>query len=156
MYHHRPGYFLRSKNGGETWEIANQTLPSGIWNGANVKTAPGIAGEVWVSLKEKGLYRSRDFGQNFSPIAKVEEAQVLTFGKAAPGANYPTVFIHGRINGERGIFRSIDAGQTWVRIADYPMHSFADPMVITGDMNSFGRVFIGTGGNGFIYGEPQP
>ncbi|WRH66639.1 MAG: hypothetical protein RSE13_24365 [Planktothrix sp. GU0601_MAG3] len=53
-------------------------------------------------------------------------------------------------------FVSIDAGQTWVRIADYPMRSFAEAMVIVGDMNSFGRVFIGTGGNGFIYGQPSP
>lgn len=156
LYHHRPGYFLRSQNGGETWEIVNQTLPGGIWKGANVKTAPGIGGEVWVSLKEKGLYRSRDFGQNFSRLPRVEEAQVLTFGKAAPGTNYPTVFIQGRINGESGVFRSIDGGETWVRIADYPMRSFAEAMVIVGDMNSFGRVFVGTSGNGFIYGQPSP
>ncbi|VXD24167.1 WD40/YVTN/BNR-like repeat-containing protein [Planktothrix paucivesiculata] len=156
LYHHRQGYFLRSQNGGETWEIVNQNLPGGIWNGANLKTAPGIAGEVWVSLNEKGLYRSSDFGQNFSSLATVEEARVLTFGKAAPGANYPTVFIHGRINGEGGIFRSIDLGQNWVRIAEYPMGSFADPMVIVGDMNTFGRVFVGTSGNGFIYGQQSP
>lgn len=155
IYHHRKGYFLRSDNGGKTWMIVNQTLPGGIWNGANVKTIPGIAGEVWVSLKDKGLYRSRDFGQDFSRLPNVEAAQVLTFGKAAPGVNHPTVFIQGRVKGEMGIFRSTDLGQTWVKIADHPMNSFASSMVIVGDLNSFGRVFLGTGENGFIYGQPE-
>lgn len=154
IYHHHQGYLLRSNNGGETWEIANQSLPGGIWDGANVKTIPGIAGEVWVSLKEKGLYRSSNFGQDFSRLPNVEEAQVLTFGKAAPGVNHPTVFIQGRVKGEMGIFRSSDWGQTWVKIADHPMGSFASPMVIVGDLNNFGRVFLGTGENGFMYGQP--
>ncbi|MGB3188505.1 MAG: hypothetical protein WBB43_03630 [Limnoraphis sp.] len=152
IYHHVGGRFLRSDDGGETWKIVNETLPDEVWQGANVKTAPGIAGEVWVSLSDKGLYRSSNFGEDFVKLA-VEEANVLGFGKAAPNTTSPTVFLQGKINGETGVFRSTNLGQTWVQIADYPMGYFGKLRVITGDMNVFGRVFLGTGGNGFIYGQ---
>ncbi|EAW38330.1 Probably secreted sialidase; several ASP-boxes and dockerin domain [Lyngbya sp. PCC 8106] len=152
IYHHVGGRFLRSDDGGETWKIVNETLPDEVWQGANVKTAPGIKGEVWVSLSEKGLYRSSNFGEDFVKLA-VEEANVLGFGKAVPNTTSPTVFLQGKINGETGVFRSTNLGQTWVQIADYPMGYFGKLRVITGDMNVFGRVFLGTGGNGFIYGQ---
>ncbi len=154
IYHHAKGYFLRSEEGGKTWTIINQTLPGGAWNGANVKTAPGMAGEVWVSLKENGLYRSRNFGVDFVKVAKVEAAEMLTFGKAAPGINHPTVFIQGKVEGESGLFRSTDLGNTWVKLTDYPMGYLGYSMAIVGDMNVFGRVFMATTGNGFIYGQP--
>lgn len=153
IYHHVGGRLIRTDDGGETWKIVNESLPDGVWQGANVKTAPGMAGEIWVSLSDKGLYRSSNFGEDFVKVA-VEEANVLGFGKAAPETTQPTVFIQGKINGEIGVFRSTDLGESWVRIADYPMGNFDTIRVITGDMNVFGRVFIGTGGNGFIYGQP--
>jgi hypothetical protein len=154
IYHHVKGMLLSTNDGGETWKIANNALPTGIWNGANVKTLPGMAGEVWVSLKEKGLYRSSNFGVDFVKVAPVEEAQVLGFGKAAAGVSHPTAFIQGKVKGEPGVFRSIDLGATWEKVAEYPNGYFGEPRVLVGDMNVFGRVFLGTGGNGFIYGQP--
>lgn len=154
IYHHLKGFLLRTENGGETWQIVNKTLPQGIFNGANVKSAPGIAGEVWVSLKEKGLYRSSNFGGDFVKIPLVKEAQVLGFGKAVTDVSKPTVFIQGKVKAESGVFRSTDLGTTWVKVAEYPNGNFEEPRVLVGDMNVFGRVFLGTGGNGFIYGQP--
>lgn len=152
IYHHIGGRLIRSRDGGETWTIVNETLPDGVWQGANVKTVPDMAGEVWVSLSEKGLYRSSNFGEDFVKL-DVEEANVFGFGKAAPDTSFPTVFIQGKINGQQGVFRSTDLGQNWVQITDYPMGYFDKLRVITGDMNVFGRVFLGTQGNGFLYGE---
>ncbi|MGQ4648010.1 WD40/YVTN/BNR-like repeat-containing protein [Lyngbya aestuarii] len=155
LYHQEKGLLLCTRDGGETWKVANNTLPSRIWNGANLKSAPGMAGEVWVSLKEQGLYRSSNFGQDFVKVAMVEEAQVLGFGKAAAGTSNPTIFIQGKVEGNSGVFRSIDLGATWVRVTDYPDRYYGESRVLVGDMNVFGRVFLGTGGNGFIYGQPS-
>lgn len=155
LYHHGKKGLLRTDDGGATWAMVNETLPSGVWKGANVKTAPGIAGEVWVSLKEKGLYRSVDFGEEFVRVPQVERAQVLGFGKAAPGMNHPTVYLQGEVAGARGVFRSTDLGASWVKIAETPKGYYEDARVLVGDMNAFGRVFLGTVGNGFIYGEPM-
>lgn len=154
IYHHVKGFLLRTDDGGATWQIVNQSLPAGVWDGANVKTLPGMAGEVWVSLKEKGLYRSSNFAQDFVKLATVEEVQVLGFGKAATGVSHPTVFIQGKVKGEIGVFRSTDLGTTWVKIAEYPNGNLGSLQVLVGDMNVVGRVFLGTSGNGFIYGQP--
>lgn len=152
IYHHEKGLLLRTEDGGETWKIANNTLPS-IWNGAILQSAPGMPGELWISLKDKGLYRSSNFGQYFIKVVQVDEAQAIGFGKAAPDVSHPTIFIQGKVNNKTGVFRSTDLGKTWVQIADYPKGYLESPRVIVGDMNVFGRVFLGTGGNGFIYGQ---
>lgn len=154
IYHHFNGLLLRTDDGGETWKIANKSLPA-VWDGANLKSAPGIEGEIWLSLKEKGLYRSNNFGKDFTKVAGVNEAQVMGFGKAKTGKNHPTVFFQGKAKGETGIFRSTDLGVTWVKIVDYPMGYFETPNVLVGDMNTFGGVFLGTSGNGFIWGRSR-
>jgi photosystem II stability/assembly factor-like uncharacterized protein len=153
IYHHVKGWLLRTDDGGQTWQIVNQTLPSGVWNGANIKSAPGMAGEVWISLKEQGLYHSNNFGKDFVKVAMVDEAQALGFGKSAPRVNHPTIFIQGKVKGKPGVFRSTDIGETWVQIADYPKGYRGKATVVAGDMNVYGRVFLGTGGNGFMYGQ---
>jgi photosystem II stability/assembly factor-like uncharacterized protein len=153
IYHHVKGLLLRTDDGGETWQIANKALPAGVWDGATLKSAPGMAGEIWVSLKKNGLYRSSNFGKDFVKVTMVDEAQSLGFGKAAVPGGHPTVFIHGKVKGEPGVFRSTDLGAAWVKIADYPNGYLGTPSVLAGDMNVFGRVFLGTGGNGFIYGQ---
>jgi xyloglucan-specific exo-beta-1,4-glucanase len=153
IYHYINGLLLRSDDGGKTWQIVNKTLPVGVWNGANVKSVPGMAGEVWVSLKEKGLYRSSNFGNDFVKVAMVDEAQVLGFGKAPAKVSHPTVFIQGKVKGEVGVFRSTNLGSTWVKVTDYPKGYLGEPRILAGDMNVFGRVFLGTDGNGFIYGQ---
>ena len=46
------------------------------------------------------------------------EGDTIGFGKAAPGASYPALYTSAKIDGVRGIFRSTDAGASWVRIND--------------------------------------
>lgn len=107
-----------------------------------------------MSLQDQGLYYSGNFGQDFIKIPQVEESQTIGFGKAAPNIQNLTLFVHGKIANQLGVFRSTDSGKTWLRIADYPLGYWGSSRVLTGDMKVFGRVFLGTGGNGFIYGQP--
>ncbi len=53
-----------------------------------------------------------------------------------------------------GFFRSDDAWATWVRLND-DQHQFGFCGIITGDPRVYGRVYIGTGGRGIVYGEPK-
>ncbi|HWW72083.1 MAG TPA: exo-alpha-sialidase, partial [Duganella sp.] len=80
------------------------------------------------------------------------------FGKAAPGAAYPTVYIWGTVGGVRGLFRSTDAGAGWLRINDDD-HQYGGPgdaQFVIGDNNTFGNVFMSTAGRGIVFGKPTP
>jgi hypothetical protein len=75
---------------------------------------------------------------------------------AAPGKSYPTLYTSAQIHGTRGIFRSINAGRTWMRINDN-QHQYAwTGQAITGDPRVYGRVYVTTNGRGVVYGEPAP
>jgi hypothetical protein len=85
----------------------------------------------------------------------VDQGDVVGFGKAAPGAPYPAVYTSSKIQGVRGIFRSDDAGRTWIRIND-DRHQYAwTGNTMTGDPRIYGRVYFGTNGRGVIYGGPK-
>jgi hypothetical protein len=73
------------------------------------------------------------------------------------GASYPSVFIWGSVDGgKRGIYRSTDAGASWIRVND-DAHQFGGPgngQFIVGDMNTEGVVYMSTVGRGLVYGAP--
>jgi hypothetical protein len=82
----------------------------------------------------------------------VEESFGVGFGKAATGRTYPAVYLAGKVKGVGGFFRSDDRGATWVRIND-DRHQFGFAGVITGDPKRYGRIYVGTGGRGILYGD---
>jgi hypothetical protein len=121
-----------------------------------IRLAPGREGDVWVPLYGGGLARSRDAGASFQQLAGVSYCAAVGFGKAAPGADYPALYIWGSVGGVRGVHRSLDAGATWVRIND-DAHQYGGPgdgQFIVGDMNRFGVVYMSTAGRGIVYGTP--
>jgi hypothetical protein len=57
---------------------------------------------------------------------------------------------------KRGIYRSTDAGASWIRIND-DAHQFGGPgngQFVNGDMNTEGVVSMSTVGRGVVYGAP--
>ena len=85
------------------------------------------------------------------PLAS--SSQVHGADTGAPGRGR-TAYAAAKVAGVRGIFRSTDAGQTWVRIND-DQHQWgrAGDTALTGDPRIFGRVYVGTNGRGIIYGD---
>ena len=94
-------------------------------------------------------------GQLHAQLSSVEEADNIGFGKAAPGQTYPALYSSAQVDGVRGIYRSDDAGATWVRINDDAHQYGYTGGAITGDPRVYGRVYLGTNGRGIIYGEPS-
>jgi hypothetical protein len=72
----------------------------------------------------------------------------------APGATYPAVYIAALVNGAWGVYRSDDAGTSWARVDD-PQHQFGVINNVAGDPRIYGRVYLGTGGRGIIYGDAR-
>jgi len=145
------GTFYVSANGGANFTAAATGLPSN----SKFKAVPGIEGDIWLAGAEGGLWRSTNSGASFTRVTSVEEANTIGFGMAAPGQSYMALYSSAQVNGVRGIFRSTDAGATWVRVNDDQHQYGSTDAAITGDPRVFGRVYISTNGRGVIYGEPS-
>ena len=160
------GRLLASTNGAVSFAAIPATFPkaegfagrsgfSGAGNAALFPT-PGIEGDLWLAFNNaNGLYHSTNGGANFARSDRVQEAYSLGFGKAAPGRDFPALYLAGKIEQIPGLFRSDDAGTNWVRIND-DQHQFGWIGHVTGDPRIYGRVYFATGGRGIIYGDPVP
>ncbi len=137
-----------SHDGGATF-VAAGAVPAG-----RPRPVFGIEGDLWVPTGP-ALFHSQDSGASFTQVPSVTAASAVGFGMPAPGQTYPAVFLAGTVSGTPGIYRSDDAGTSWTRIDD-PQHQFGVVNVLTGDQRTFGRVYLGTGGRGIVYGDPQP
>jgi photosystem II stability/assembly factor-like uncharacterized protein len=154
------GEFYRSIDGGATWQKILAGLPNHYLH--SVKAVPGMRGEVWLSVHGNRLYRSSNAGSTFTPVAQIQKANAVAFGKAAPGYATPTVFVYGTINGIEGLFRSDNATSLpgdaakaqWIKIST-DQQRLGSTTFLEGDRLVFGRVYVGTGGRGIFYGEPQ-
>jgi photosystem II stability/assembly factor-like uncharacterized protein len=121
--------------------------------GGALYVAPGTTGELWIGFRSRGLYHSAATGSTFTKVSGVQETYSLGFGKAVPGKKYPALYLAGKVAGCHGLFRSDDAGKTWMRIND-DEHQYGWINHVTGDPRIYGRVYFGTGGRGIIYGDP--
>jgi hypothetical protein len=70
---------------------------------------------------------------------------------------HPALFAVGTVGNQYGFWRSDDGtGASWTRMND-DNHQFGglQGSYIGGDETHVGRVFLTTGGRGYIYGDPN-
>jgi photosystem II stability/assembly factor-like uncharacterized protein len=139
-----------SVDGGASFQPAATGLPLGA---RALALAPGRLRDLWLPT-DQGLFHSADPNHPFRNLKHVESADAIGFGMAAPGHDYPTLYLAGRVDGVTGLFRSEDEGASWVRIND-PHHQFGWIGQLSGDPRVFGRVYLLTTGRGVMVGEPQ-
>ncbi|OCX54742.1 galactose oxidase [Mucilaginibacter sp. PPCGB 2223] len=113
--------------------------------------APDREGDLWIAAFD-GLYHIKSCSYEFAKLDQVSEIHAFGFGRAAPGGDYPTLFLVGTISGKDGVFRSDDDGKHWVCIND-EQHRWGLILQITGDPKKYGRVYVGTHGRGIFYGD---
>lgn len=158
------GRLYVSRDGGASFEASEcKGLPNDIradppsWHEAAwpLHATPGRRGELWL-ISKKGLFHSRDSGANFSRVDGDIDVEMLSFGKAPPGADHPALFAVGRQGALRAIWRSDDVGASWIRVND-DQHQYGTRFrCIAADPRLFGRVYVGTDGRGIVYGQPAP
>ena len=157
------GRLYRSTDGGRNFTGSSLNLPGGIpeerrgrgdsrGGQDRLYATPGMKGELWLAAFH-GLFHSEDSGGKFNRLPGVEEIHAFGFGKEAPGSDHPALFLIGTIEGVRGIFRSDDFGNGWVRIND-DAHQWGLLLHVAGDPKKYGRVYVGTHGRGLLYGDP--
>ncbi|MFJ9824184.1 RICIN domain-containing protein [Streptomyces sp. NPDC101160] len=146
------GTLHASTDGGATFTARATNLPAG-----RLTAVPGVPGDLWIAGGAQGLLHSTDGGRTFTTLTAVQSASALGFGKAAPGASYQALYLIGTVKDVTGVFRSTDKGATWLRVNDdaHQWGSIGGVGVITGDPDTFGRVYVGTNGRGLQYGDPS-
>jgi xyloglucan-specific exo-beta-1,4-glucanase len=153
------GTLYTSADGGASFTAARTGLPAGT--GAEqtsslpqLHTVPGRAGDLWLTGGDGKLYHSTDGGKTFVPVTSVGTVVTLGFGRAAPGASYPAIYLTGIVGRVQAIFRSDDGGASWARINTGAQQWGWTGQAIAGDPRVFGRVYLATNGRGIMYGDP--
>lgn len=154
------GRFWVSADGGLEWVLADHAPPCFEADDCHVfgqlRASPRTAGEVWASTGTSGLHRSRDAGASeWEVIDAVTEARAFDFGAPLERSGPPTVFLHGRVDGdeELGVWRSADDGESWELIGRHPGGLYRGVTVVSADPQHPGRVVLGTHGSGFVVGD---
>jgi hypothetical protein len=153
FYLYKAGIFYASTDGGKNWFQKNSTALPGITSFMYVVASPGTEGEVWISLYNKGLWRSSDGGETFIQIPKFTTSQLFSWGAPAPNSVNPTAYCYGTVNGLLGLFRSVDLGSNWEQISNEDFQFPSGARVLAGDRQTFGQIYIGSGGCGIFYGS---
>jgi hypothetical protein len=156
----------KSTDGGSTWlRVYTRTLGKYTVYNAQMRAVPGEAGNIFFTAgsqvcpcpTRQSFYKSTNGGTTWSTVANVQDVWTFGFGKAKPGSDgYPALYLYGWVNGIGGLWRAdnIDATPTWTQLTGlYPLNRFDQVKVVEGDNNTFGTVYVGFAGSGFIYGH---
>jgi photosystem II stability/assembly factor-like uncharacterized protein len=153
----------KSTDGGATWtEVhAGQISASSNFN-SRTEAVPGEAGNLFFTggpqgspgsphPAREGFYRSTDGGATWTAIANVLEVTCFGFGKAAAPGGYPAIYIVGWVNHVYGIWQSNDEAKSWTHIGAWPIGSLDRIKTISGDLDTYGKVYVGFSGSGYAY-----
>ena len=142
--------FYKSTDGGANFSLVSTAVPTS--GRLHFKAVAGHENDVWLA-GTSGLLHSTNGGTSWTAISGVSEAVNVAFGKAAPGAAYPAVFIVGTAGGTQGVFRSDNSGGDWARTND-AAHQYGNAGdALAGDPRIYGRVYLGTNGRGILYAD---
>ncbi|MFF0159583.1 WD40/YVTN/BNR-like repeat-containing protein [Streptomyces sp. NPDC005263] len=147
------GTLFASTDSGLTFTARASGLPFGD-SQFQLAAAPGRSGDLWLSTKGNGLYRSTDGGATFTKLTSCWASYTLAFGKAADGADYPAVYQVGSTEAITAVYRSDDGAKSWVRVNDDQHQWGWIGATIAADPRLYGRVYVATNGRGIQYGEP--
>ena len=151
----------RSTDGGANFvKVFSGEIAGGSSFNAKMYSVPGQAKHLFFtsgtqdgpSPADTKLMRSIDGGQTWSAVKNVLEAYALGFGKSRTGVGYPAIYLAGYVDGSFGIWRSDDNAANWVNLGSNPLNIADEIKAVSGDINSFGKVYVGFGGSGAAYG----
>lgn len=149
---------LLSSTDGATWTV-QPNFGSGVYTNiyqfvaAPPQSASATGSDLWFAY-DGGAYVRRAGSTTWTKLTGVAAATCISFGKASTPTGY-TVFINGRIGSVRGVYRSDDActtaSPTWTYYGTPTTNAVT---ALAGDRESFGEVYLGTGGRGLFRYTP--
>ena len=103
-----------------------------------------------------GMYILTDGASKAEKLDSVFYAKTVGYGAPEKKGGVNTLFMYGKPqeSDPEGIYRSTDAGKTWVCInTDHLYGGTGNGNYLCGDMSTFGKVYMSTVGCGIVYGE---
>ena len=143
-------------------------LPEGIHfakidcaNGTEIRGEAGKTGHFLMALGFHGLW-TLDYQDGTCHVHRLSKVgdQVFRagYGLGRPGGDYITehkaIYLNGVIGGAYGFYRTLDDGQTFVRL-NTGRQMYGHINSIDGDCREFGLFYLATGCKGLVYGRPQ-
>ncbi len=113
-------------------------------------------GTVAFAGANHGIYLISDKGKTVEHLENVDYAKCIGYGAPEKAGGSNTLFMYGRPekDDKEGIYRSTDAGKTWVCInTDHIYGGTGNGNYLVGDMDEFGKVYMSTVGCGIVYGK---
>ena len=131
-------------------------------NKTEVRGECGKQGVFYLAVKEHGLWKLHyDAVKKKATMKKLSKDGDIIYrlglGVLHEGGSYykenKALYVAATIDGEYGFYRSVDDGQSYVRLnTDKQMYGEINSM--EGDSQVYGRFYIATGSRGVLYGEP--
>lgn len=152
--------FYYSTDGGHTYTASTQTWAANGFNVTDLAVNPYAEGDVWLA-DANNLWHSVNSGDTWTKLdamatvgaeyTSFHGAIKVALGKPANGSGYSAaVYLVGTIDGTDGVYRSDDAGVTWIRIDD-DEHRYGGVARIAADTRVYGRVFVAGRGMNYNY-----
>ena len=144
--------FMVSTDGGKTF-TNNIVCKYDMCDVAN-RIAYLEEGRVALAAGWNGLYIGTKDGKT-EKLDTVSYCKTVGYGAPEKEGGVNTLFIYGKPQDSdpEGIYRSSDAGKTWVCInTDHLYGGTGNGNFLVGDMNEFGKVYMSTVGCGIVYG----
>jgi photosystem II stability/assembly factor-like uncharacterized protein len=128
---------LKTGDGGQTWQAPGSSLGSGLGSplpekGASaVSLRPGHPDVIFAGFERRALFISTDGGQTWSASAKgmMPESSIVSIVFDPTGAQ-ETVYA---ADSTTGVYRSLNAGQTWERINQGLTNRAVNALAISND-----------------------
>ncbi len=111
-------------------------------------------GEMVLGAGWNGAYYVTDFGKNIEKLDSVFYCKTIGYGAPEKEGDVNTLYMYGQPeeSDPQGVYRSTDAGKTWVAInINHLYGGTGNGNFLVGDMNEFGTVNMSTVGCGIVY-----
>ncbi|MEM9507396.1 MAG: hypothetical protein AAGA16_06865, partial [Cyanobacteria bacterium P01_E01_bin.35] len=149
FYYYVQGRVYGSQDGGLTFETITSDLP--VASRFVLVTVPKVAGEIWLSLDQEGLFHSLDGGRSFAKVNSITKAHLVTVGAPREGKINQSIYVYGQDQaGHSGLFSSVDGGQSWSQINSLAAMPRAIKILVASQQQP-GLIFAGTDGRGIYY-----
>lgn len=168
-YSTQPGIYKISVDGSTCTRMTTTNLDPSSADGyaAMLIAAPGVTGHLFFTAGSQdpdnptqAFWHCVDTGtmscsSSDSYVTGITDVTAFEFGATKPGDTFPALYLYGRVSTDPGWWRCTGLGvsRTCTKLSHYAIGGWLDGVRnVGGDMNTYGKAYIGFQGSGWKYG----